>query len=147
MEARSIWEVLAEKPHEKERLMRRIEEFYEELDIAIASELKKGKVKQCDNCGECCDSFGHDFTLWASQWEVVYWIYKVKNDDAYRTNKCYYHIGNLCEAREARLFACRIYYCQWQLADMQDFEMLWREKLIAMHKEEGILWDYGQIIP
>ena len=141
--------LIAEDPKEEKRLMKRIKTFYEKLDDAIALESEKENLPQCCQCGTCCKSFGPDFTLWASEWEVAYWLYSSKHvtgipDESYR---CIYHMGNLCSVREGRLFACRIYNCQWELTAMQDFEMHWREKLIALHKEEDILWDYRQIIP
>ena len=130
---------------------RRMAEFYERVDAAVASH-----SPVCNNRGLCCKfaAFGH--RLYVSEPELRYFVSGRANEwrpAAPDQTDCPYHVGGVCTARQHRPLGCRIFFCEersqaWQgpvyeqfLAELKaigpafDLPYSYREWLSALRSE------------
>jgi hypothetical protein len=94
-----------------------MQDFYRRVDAEIAA-----RSPRCTNRGECCNFGRHGHRLfvttielaafrraYVSQWHAV---------DA-AEDRCPWHVGGVCTAREHRPLGCRVYFCDPDAAAWQ----------------------------
>ena len=116
---------------DNEALAVRMQQFYAELDDAIAE-----RAPVCTNRGLCCnfDAYGHD--LFVTAVELSCFIQGHRKDwrqpgDA---RVCPWQVGGRCEARTHRPLGCRVFFCDESSRDWQSAEY---EKRLAELKAIG----------
>ncbi len=101
-----------------ERLIKKVAEIYDWLDLQIAN--NSDLAGRCDGCGRCCvfddsaseQSFDHRLFLTTPEL-----IYLTSNPGAegikpMLTSRCPYNIDGKCSVYEYRFAGCRVFYCK-----------------------------------
>jgi len=130
---------------ERERLLKRVAEIYNWLDLQTGhyGDISGG----CSACGKCCDFASFDHLLFVTKPELMYLAAKIGDENIrpMAGRRCPYNVEGNCTVYENRFAGCRIFFCKADKDEQNRLSELASGKFKASCEEFGVPYRYGEL--
>lgn len=129
------------------KLFEKLASLYEALD----QESEHLRLR-CKTCGECCHFEKQEHILYASQLEIDYFLWGVKNNNIETTKdmpveRCLFQEENVCNAHKFRPLGCRTFFCTDKNSFiLEDLSNRFHGALKKIHIENNLEWQYKPFV-